>query len=496
MRTFKSFLQLNEAGYGITHIEDLPVETFLRLIKGLDQLKAVQKLDGANLIMGIDREGKLYTSREQKGGKRFYKVTDYPAHSAYDGFKTAHAVLEKVQDTIKKIVQAGTAVNCEILFGAQPNTVIYGKNNLSYIAFLEAIPGDDPSKELDDNLPAKLYDRLKNQRITVQTKISDTTDGSNIIRAPKITDWGFSKSDPVQPEKLAHADVMDDVKELEAFLKKINKAAYNQGFDLTNFEVLKHRSPKLKDEKDRLTQIVHDKYMMPIKKKILKVVNSLQPSLRGQNPDAQNGYSGIEGIILTDPKTKEQFKVVDKEEFTAVNKFNYEVRNRLTGRISTANDEADIESRGGIVGDAKIRCVRMFGIPGTEVPSQAKKVLEKFKGSSKKETLQSIAESLHSLKFEAIKRKMRAILTNALVDLDEELEDFKKNADKMSLKLADGKKVKYTPEIKRRTLMTFAEAHKTVNKLLTSVREASTMEELLNVFFSSAIDEMHAEVTE
>jgi translation initiation factor IF-3 len=82
------------------------------------------------------------------------------------------------------------------------------------------------------------------------------------------------------------------------------------------------------------------------------------------------------------------------------------------------------------------------------------------------------------------------------VDLDEELEDFKKSVDKMSLKLADGKKVKYTPEIKRRTLMTFAEAHKTVNKLLTSVREASTMEELLKVFFSSAIDEMHAEVTE
>ena len=297
-------------------------------------------------------------------------------HSAYDGFKTAHAVLEKVQGTIKKIVQAGTAVNCEILFGAQPNTVIYGKDNLNYIAFLEAIPGDDPSKELDDDLPTKLYSKLKDQRITVQTKVSDTTDGSNIVCAPKTTDWSFSKSDSVQPEKLAHADVMGDVKGLEAFLEKSNKVAHDQGFDLTNFEVLKHRSPKLKDEKDRLTQLVHDKYIMPIKKKMLKVVNSLQPSLRAQDPDAQGGYSGIEGIILTDPKTKEQFKVVDKEEFTAVNKFNYEVRNRLTGRISTANDEADIESRGSIVGVAKIRCVQMFGIPGTEVPSQAKKVLE------------------------------------------------------------------------------------------------------------------------
>ena len=496
MRSFKSYLQLNESGYGITHIEELPVETFIRLLNGLEQLRAVQKLDGANLLMGIDRDGKLYTSREQKGGKRFYKLTDYPTHSAYDGFKTAHSVLEKVAGDIKKVVPAGTAVNCEILFGAQPNTVIYGKGNLSYIAFLEAIPGDDPSKSLDDEIPAKLYSKLKDKRISVQTKISDTTDGSNLVRAPKTTDWAFSKSDKVQPEKLKQADVMTDVKALQRFLEKSNKVAHDAGFDLTNFEVLKHRSTKLKDERARLEELIMSEYKMPIKRKLLKIVNTLSPSLRAQDPDAQGGYDGVEGIILTDPTTREQFKVVDKEEFTAVNKFNYEVRNRLSGRISTANDDSDIEARGGVIGDAKIRCVRMLGIPGTEVPSQAKKVLEKFKGSSKKDTLTAIADSLGSLKFEAIKRKMSAIMTSTLVDLDEELEDFKKNVDTMTLKLSDGKTVKYTPEIKRRTLMTFAEAHKTANTLLTSIRNAKDIESLLKVFFSQTIDELHTKVSE
>src|SRR5574343_465869 len=151
MINFKSYhtRQLLKEGsdYGITHIEDLDIETFLRAVERLPELEAVQKLDGANLRVGIDESSEMFTSREQKGGKRFYKESDFPKSSAYDGFKAAHAVLEKAEGYLLEVLVPGEEINLEIIFGPQPNTVFYGKDNLNYIAFLEVLPGDDPSVE-------------------------------------------------------------------------------------------------------------------------------------------------------------------------------------------------------------------------------------------------------------------------------------------------------------------------------------------------------------
>jgi hypothetical protein len=489
MRIHKQFF-LAEAGYGITHIEELPLESFIRLLKKLDDLKAVQKLDGANLLMGVDRDGKLYTSREQKGGRRFYKVTDYPIHSAFDGFRSAHAAFLDVAKQVKAIVPAGTAVNCEILYGEQPNTVIYGKDNLNYIAFLEPVEGDNPTLKLDPELPSKLYAALKGEQVTVQTKVSNTTDGKNITRAEQSSKWGFSKSEVVEPETLDQANIGADLSSLEKFLSKTNADAEDLGFDLTNFEVLKHRSTKLKQLKDKLQEKVLSKYVMPIKRKLLKVVGTLSPSLRTSDASAQGGYDGIEGIILTDPDTNEQFKVVDKDVFTSVNKFNYEVRNKLTGRILTAKDDADLKAKGGIVGNAKIRCIRVLGIKGAEVPSQAKKVLEPFVKADKTGTITAIVNSMNDMHFETVKRKLTAVLTSTLVDLDDELEAFKKSVDQKVLKLDNGDKIKYTPEIRRRTLMTFAESIKNVNDMLQDIRRCKDMTAVIELFFGDIIAEL------
>jgi hypothetical protein len=490
--SFKQFLV--ESGYGITHIEDLPIETFIRLVKGLNDLKAVQKLDGANLLMGIDLKGKLYTSREQKGGERFYKLSDYPNHSSFDGFKTAHVVLDKVKDQIKEVIKPGVAINCEILFGAQPNTVIYGKDNLNYIAFLETIPGDDPSIKIDDTLPQKLYKQLQGETVSVVTKISDTTDGVSIIKAPKNTSWSFSKSDSIKPELLNTSLVTEKIKKLEAFLKATNKDVKIDGKSATNFEVLKLRSSEYKEEKEALNKLILSKYVMPIKDDMLDNVEKLQPSLRGLDPKSQGGYVGIEGAILTDPKTKEQFKVVDKEAFTSVNKFNYEVRDKLSGTILTSKDSADIESRGGIVGVSKIRSIRLFNIPDIDVPNRSKKTFIKFKGKTQKDTLNNIVSSLSNLSVESLKRKMVAIWENTIEELDEELDHFKSNVDDKKLKLKDGSIVKYTPEIKRRTLMTFAEARKTAQSILDDVNKSKTMGELINVYFGDILEDMQKEV--
>ena len=486
----RSKILLKEDAYGIAHLEDLPIEQFMRMLKGLSKLRCVQKLDGANLVAGVDVQGRFYTSREQKGGKRFYKITDFPKRPAYDGFKTAHAALEQVKDTFCKVVKSGAAISCEVIYGEQPNTVIYGKNGLSYVAFLEPVPGDDPTRQLNYGLAKLLVDALKDSQVSTNIESADTTDGITFVKSPRPMRWGFARSDVVAPEDIARVDFQDNLKQLEKLLEQPSGGAEDVGIEMTNYEVIKDKGQKLSDVRKSLNEKIRAEYMQPIKEKFLvKLVYKQKPSLHSGRSD-DSGFIGIEGLIFTDKDTSERFKIVDRDDFTAVNKFFYQVRNRVVGRITTSNEELSLESRGGIVGEAKVRCMRLFSIPDLEMPGQAKRALEPFAGSDKDETLKNLKETVKALSFQAIKRKMSAIMTHCMSELEDELDEFKIGFDSLELELKNGRKVKYTPEIKRRTLMTFAEAFKTVNEMLRAIRSAASFGDLFEHFLKDALGDM------
>ena len=486
----RSKILLKEDAYGIAHLEDLPIEQFMRMLKELPKLRCVQKLDGANLVAGVDVQGRFYTSREQKGGKRFYKITDFPKRPAYDGFKTAHAALEQAKDTFCKVVKSGAAISCEVIYGEQPNTVIYGKNGLSYLAFLEPVPGDDPTRQLNYGLAKLLTDALKDTQVSTNIEAADTTDGITFVKSPRPMRWGFARSDVVAPEDIARVDFQDILKQLEKFLEQPSGGAEDVGIEMTNYEVIKDKGQKLADVRKALNEKISTEYMVPIKEKFLtKLVYKQKPSLHSGRSD-DSGFIGIEGLIFTDKNTSERFKIVDRDDFTAVNKFFYQVRNRVVGRITTSNEELSLESRGGIVGEAKVRCMRLFSIPDLEMPGQAKRALEPFAGADKEETLRALKETVKALSFQAIKRKMSAIMTHCMSELEDELDEFKSGFDSLELELKNGRKVKYTPEIKRRTLMTFAEAFKTTNETLRAIRGAASFGDLFEYFLKDALDDM------
>lgn len=488
---FANFLQLNEGSsdYGIAHIEDLDVETFIRALENIKDMDAVQKLDGANLRAGLDERGKLYASREQKGGKRFYKQADFPKSSAYDGFRAAFEVLKQNEEIITDIMSPGEAMNLEVIYGAQPNTVFYGKDNLCYLAILEMVIGDDPSIDPDQEKVKMMYKKFKECGVIhIQTMASDTADGKNMARAPKTTDWKITKSDiAVGHDKLSFGKELGSLKK---FLKDSNKVATKMGKDLSNFEVLKDRSRNLSDERKALDEKIKQEYKIPAKQELLKLVGSQEPSLRGKIGD-KGAYNGIEGIIFTDPTTREKFKVVDREVFTRINQFNYQVRKGVASRTVSVNPDQPKEQRGGIIGEARLRAINMFGLSNADLPTQAKKVLANFKGSDRSETLKNIAGSIHQLNFQAVKRKIQSIYVSAMDDLDEALDAFKTNSDSYKLKLENGKEITYTQEIKRRTLMTFAEANKSITEMLSKIRRASDFPQLLEVFFHRQLDDLH-----
>lgn len=498
--TFKQLVSeskrlLLEDAYGITHLEDLPIETFIRMLKKLPELRCVQKLDGANLVAGVDVEGRPYTSREQKGGERFYEVTDFPKRPAYDGFKTAHAALMEVKDVFCKVMKPGTAISCEVIYGEQPNTVIYGKDNMSWFAFLEPVAGDDPTKKLDYTLARRLCEAIGEQQVSTNIEATDTTDGITMIKIPKPMRWGFTRSDIVPKEDIARIDFKADMEALESFLEEPSDGAEELGIEMTNYDVIKDKGQKLGEVRTALQEKIREDYMMPIKTKFLALVYKQKPSLRSSKSD-DYGFMGIEGLIFTDKETGERFKIVDRDDFTAVNKFNYQVRNRIVGRITTSNEDLSLESQGGIIGQAKVRCIRLFNIPDLELPGQAKKALEPFIGDTIDETIKHLTETVSSLNFQAIKRKMSAIMTDVLSDLEDELDEFKESQDTLELELKNGNRVKYTPEVRRRTLMTFAEAFVQAQAALKAIRSADSFSGLFRYFLKDALAALHPKVAQ
>lgn len=491
--SFKTLLE-GAPDYHVKHVEDLDVETFIRVIERVHELDAVQKLDGANLRGGIDEDAKLYTSREQKGGKRFYSLKDFPKRSAFDGFRAAHAVLEQVEHVIKDIVAPGEAFNMEVIYGEQPNTVLYGKDRLNYLAILEMVPGDDPTIDPDQRKTKQLIEALNDHVITVDTLAHETHDGSVIVSAPKITDWKIVGSDKISKHDLEELDFSEELGNLKKFLETDNEVARKEGKILTNFEVLKDKSPKLSEERKKVDEKIRNDFKLPIKEKLMRIVKKQKPSLRGETTDSgQNAgtYTGIEGIIFTDKKTRERFKVVDRDVFTKINQFNYEVRKSINSTLKTSNTDLPVEERGGLVGEAHIRSVRLLGLPGAEMPAQVKRVIEKLKGESRDATVKNIIDSLHQLNFQAIRRKIQAVYISTIDDVDDARDSFKQNADTYSLKLSDDQEIKYTPEIKRRTLMVFAEARKTLEEILVKVKKTQDMEDLIELLFKKYIDELH-----
>lgn len=497
MINFKTYHQnsmlMEGSDYGIPHLEDLDIESFLRVIEKLPELDVVQKLDGANLRVGIDENSKLFTSREQKGGFRFYSEADFPKSSAYDGFKAAHAVLEKTEGYLLQTLVPGDMINLEIIFGPQPNTVFYGKDNLNYIALLEMLPGDDPSIEPDQSKIKDLMKVLKDKSFTVKTVFSDTTDGVMIVRTPQVTDWKFTTSDQVPKSEIQRVNFVKELGSLKAYLRRENEVASGMGRTLTNFEILKDRSRELSDERKVVQEKILQEYKLPIKNKLLELVYEQKPSLRGIGDDESGAYQGIEGIIFTDPKTRERFKIVDKDVFTSINRFNYQARKGIASRITTADPNMPIEARGGIVGEARLRSVNLFGLENAEMPSQTKRVLEKLKGTNRDETINNIVRSLNQLSFNAVKRKIQAIYISSLADTEDALNSFKMGAADYNLQLKNGTVIKYTKEIKRRTLMVFAEARRTLIQMINDVRRSNDMYSLIELFFKDQLDDIFGE---
>ncbi len=169
-------MKLTEVSNGISHIEDLPIKEFIEILTNFKQYNITEKVDGAQLLFGIDSVG-FYTSRETKGGTRIYNEADYGITFASTYMRSSHKLLEQMLPYLKGAgLKSGDQVEAEVLYGELPNVVPYSADT-NYLIFLRTTEG---TVNID-----RLQQKLDGQSVSVSL-VSPFTDNGRTIEYLEI----------------------------------------------------------------------------------------------------------------------------------------------------------------------------------------------------------------------------------------------------------------------------------------------------------------------
>ncbi len=475
----------------ITHVEDLPLDEFIGALKKLPQMVAQEKLDGANLWVGLDENGKLFTSREgkRKNADRRFKPEDWPLVSAFNQFRAAHAAIAVKEQELKQVLRPGDTVEAEVMFGRQPNSVIYGADGMSFIAFLRGVNGTA------DSVANELAAKLMNQTVDASTVLVDTADGEQLSEVQDSFSFKFTAPHKIDSQHLkAESHISGLVAKLESFLDQDSGAGMtNRELASVNLQKIdKSSRDEVKQKRTELLAKIQTEFKLPIKNALLdKVVRKIRSGLTDKTIDDKDDI-GIEGIVLRDPESGNQIKIVDKDVFTAINKFNQHVRQSVQSALNTLDPDASLEARGGLIGEMRIRIAEVFGNRELAKASNARKAFSATKGNTPEETVKNFADTMQGIDdFIALKKKILAIIADTSKQLKQKLEDFKDHQDEYRLKLKNGKEIGLSPDTVKRTLLTFAEARKHLIETFERVKKTKSLAQLVATLYGQHAKALH-----
>ena len=484
MKSTTKNIILNE---GIEHIENLPIKEFLNAVKNLNKFRVTEKIDGVNIVFGMDENGKFYTSRESKGGKRFYKDSEWGKQIWITGFRAAHKALEKIFPVIKRrnLMKPGDAIEAEILFGALPNTVPYGSksNQIILLRVFDGNPDFDTIKKA-----------LENISITIELKnVPTTNDGKTIEYEDRKYKWKIS-STPQVPKSLldkvkSNNIIKQNIKKLEEYLNQpsgignltnlmvisipLNKKPEAIGSE--NWKIVKE---KIKIKREQIEQVLQT-FKLDIKNEML---NSLVRKVASKFGPSYEEGGWIEGLVFLDTDTGKQFKLVDKTIFTEMNKFSWKIR-----EIISASGGKKLKS---LMGRIQLRMAEIIGHPRL-VSGFPKQYISKF-GTTDEEIINNLSKSIQNL--EKTKEELVKIINYGEKVANRILDWYIKNKSKLTKTITRNNQeivVTYDdPNLNKKTLETFAEFFYYMKNIKNKIMSANTPQEIITLFMPNPSEEV------
>ena len=400
------------ASRGITHIEDLHVSEFIDVVKNIHRFKITEKVDGAQILFGIDENG-FYTSRESKGGVRIYDERNYSLSFSSTYMRSAHKLLEKMLPLLKEAgLSQGDQVEAEVLYGELPNVVPYSADR-NYLIFLRTIQG---GVNID-----YLQEKLCNESTSITLESPYTPNGKDIFLREETNVWKFDKIPEISVVfQSIDKKVFPIISELNKFLDKksgildttnriIESTALNGIPVWCNSSDWKTLKEEVKEKRDRIKEQIKNRFILKIKEILLDSIVRNSSSKFGPSLDS-GGW--IEGVVLTDTSGM-TVKLVDKNVFGTIREDAWRDRNRLSEHAR------GIDSPGGFLGSLYLDLAISLGHPelGT---IQASRYIRKL-GESREEQLVRISSSCN---FHQVKEYWHTLLDIKENILDEDLDKY------------------------------------------------------------------------
>jgi hypothetical protein len=463
---------------GITHVEDLPVDEMIAALRNFEQYEISEKVDGSNLWFGVDEIG-FYTSRENKGSEELIRdESSYGIAFNTTFMRAAHVAISKVVPSLLKAgaMSVGDAVEVEVLFGRLPNTVTYSAET-NRVIFLRPTKGN-PDIDAIQNLT-----NGKRTRATLEAPY--TLDGSTIKTTKEIFWWEFAKTPTVSGSSItSNEKITTELNAALDALESFMKGSSGIG-EFTNAQVIsmplntrpeglsvaewKNTKVVVKEKRAELNELLYSSdnrsgFKHKIKEILLtKLVRQTQSEF---GPSIEDG-GWIEGLVVRHPKTGDMFKIVDKDLFTAANKFVWQVR------YDIGKPAASVSSAESFIGKMMIDLASTVGHPDLGT-NQAKRYLSKH-GTTPEEILTSLSANVDATEAKA---ELIVKLGRYKKQLEGLLNDYKREYKNLSLDIED-RKFEYNDDVHSRTLQSFAELNSRIDDFTRDARNAKTTSDLI-----------------
>lgn len=463
---------------GIKHIEELSPRDFLSVVENLRSCIITEKVDGANLYVGRDENG-LYTSREGKGGIRYHNSSEYlliPANAAFIG---AHEAIASVRAVFEKHLAIGDVIEVEVLYGRQPNAIVYGSNK---IVFLRTVEGQANQR--------LLINALHNVSPVVRTIRFFSDDGIEIGKKYEMEKWTF-KSVPIRLYGSHTPQLRDAIEEYKEWLSKPSAIGLTNevtvGLNL-NHTPVKDR-PDARQARD-VARPIDEAYKLRIKRMLCSTLLENKQSALCDVELEEYEKVGIEGLVIENRSNNLIVKLVNKEVFTKLNQFNHAVRNKLKDNIVNREEFGiDIQTSTNLYTDMMAAACAAMSIPYGSPLAINKQLFSKYKGARMKDTVSNVA-SVSKQSFEDIHVALIDIIGATRVQVADALIWYLDHAENIKLQVG-GRQIGYSKEIHQRNLLFFAQLLGELTTMFHALTTASTKEDLVEIVFSKQLIPLH-----
>jgi hypothetical protein len=467
-------MNLTEISKGIPHIEDLPVAEFVRTINSLHEYEITEKLDGAEILFGIDEIG-FYTSREAKGGVRIYEEQHYDIRFPTTYMRAAHKLLEETLPLLKAAgLKEGDQVEAEVLFDSVPNVVPYAEG-INYLVFLRTTEG---TVNID-----RLKQKLIGQNLLVKLAEPYTLDGRTIEIMEQTREWHFGRVPQVSVNIAGvQQAIRADMGALVAYLKDnsgirtlsnlvVEGLPLNKCPEWCEPKDWKFIKEEIKERREDIRTTLQNHFLSEIKSTLVEKIVNPQQSYYG--PTIEEG-GWIEGVVLRHPHTHKMIKIVDKNKFGVIRESAWKKRNMITEAAKS------VDGNHSFVGNLHVSLAIAIGHPNLGT-MQAKNYLRKV-GESTEERLNTLSEGVD---FHSVKNYWLSLLESKMDILGQDLDKYEKEEDYCAETMD-----RYSTAVHQRTLATYATTFQKIGFLRENTQKARSTKDLLKVLVGKQLGEL------